>query len=131
MIIDENIWNFVTVAESTECHFDDFDVSMCVETITVKPMYIDDPDEAHNYHEPSLSITSDRDNGIFVTGIDNNRSILDDKFIGKTNEYDHFFWSGKEDIEEKDVKNQCNLQLNHTSLAKDYLKCPSSSDMYK
>lgn len=118
---DQYIWCFVSAAEATEGQFDDFDVNMCVETITVKPMYLDDQYEANDEHEPSLSITSDRENGIFYTGIVNNKSILDDNLAVKMNQDNLYSWSGKEDIKEEDVQNQSNIEFNNTSLAKDHL----------
>lgn len=104
---------------------------MCVETITVKPMYIDDQDEAYDGHERCLSISSDRDNGIFVTGIDNNKSILDDNLIIKTNQDELYSWSGKEDIKEEDAQNQCNLQFNDTSLFMERVKWRSNAGIFK
>lgn len=97
---------------------------MCVETITVKPMYIDDADE------PFLKSPSNRDNGIFVTGIDNNKSILDDNLVVETNQYDLYPWSGREDIkqeeEEEDCQNQCN-----TPLANDHVQLRSNPEIFK
>lgn len=104
---------------------------MCVETITVKPMYLDDQCEANDEHEPSLSVTSDRDDGIYYTEIDNNRSILDDNLVGKINEDNLYAWSGNEDIKEEDAQNRCNLQFHHNSLANDHLTWRSNSDIIK
>lgn len=100
----------VSVADANADQFNDIDVNMCVETITVKPMYIVDQDEANDGHEPYLGITSNQDNGIFVTGIDINKSDLDDILVLKTNQDQLHSWSGKED-----VQNQCNLQFNDTT----------------